>query len=52
MNFPSAIFNIFLKAKVEELLVFTLYGLALASKGKERLLLMKKYETQYIFHKV
>lgn len=52
MNFPSAIFNVFLKAKVEELLFFILYGLAIASKGNDRLLLMKKYVTQYIFHNV
>ena len=55
MNFSSIIFNIFLKAKMEELLVFTLHGLALAYivlKGKGRPPLMRKYQTKYIFNNV
>ena len=43
--------NVFLKAKMEELLVFTQHGLTVTYtvlKGKGRLALMRKYQTKYI----
>ena len=51
MNFSSIIFNVFLKAKMEELLVFTRRGLTVTMtvlKGKGRLALVTKYQTKYI----